>query len=171
QASIMLGGNWNHQDAVSAGDREFSRTALYLYGGSIIAGGSSRVPTGRVFTDDALQAQFGCDSGSVTRIAGAAGSSLNDYRCFDTNSDLYHYQPLNRILTPQERGSFFTLANYQITDWAEAYAEFMYNRTTSGFEIAELPFDSRADNVVISAQNIYNPFGYDLGGAAFPDPS
>ena len=49
--------------------------------------------------------------------------------------------------------------------------EFMYNRTSSGFEIAELPFDSRADNVVISAQNIYNPFGVDLGGAAFPDPS
>ena len=165
KASIMLGANWNHQDAVSAGDRDFSKNALYLYGGSIIQGGSSRVPTGRVFVPGA----GGC--GSQTRIEGSSGASLGDYRCFDTTNDLYNYQPLNRILTPQERGSFFTLANYQIADWAEAYAEFMYNRTSSGFEIAELPFDSRADNVVISGQNIYNPFGVDLGGAPFPDPS
>ena len=46
------------------------------------------------------------------------------------------------ILTPQERGSFFTPANYQIAEKAEAYAELMHNTTNSGFEIAELPFDS-----------------------------
>ncbi len=166
KASIMLGLNWNKQDAISAGDREFSKNALYLYNGSVQAGGSSRVPTGRVSLNPALQAQFGC--GSVTRKEGTAGSSLNDYRCFDTSSDLYNYQPLNKILTPQERGGLFTQANYKIADWAEAYGEIMYNRTHSGWEIAQLPFDSRADDVVISAQNLYNPFGYDLGGAETP---
>ncbi len=170
KASVMLGFNWNKQDAISAGDREFSKNALYLYNGSVQAGGSSRVPNGRVFLPRAaFNGQYGCPGTSaeisVIRVAGASGASPSDYRCFDTSSDLYNYQPLNKILTPQERGSVFTQANYKIADWAEAYAELLYNRTTAGWEIAELPFDSRADDVVISAQNVYNPFGIDLGGA------
>jgi outer membrane receptor protein involved in Fe transport len=163
KASVMLGLNWNKQDEISAGDRDFSKNALYLYNAAVVEGGSSRVPTGRVFLDPNNE---GC--GSVTRIEGTSGASLSDYRCFDTATDLYNYQPLNKILTPQERGSIFAQANYKIGDFAEAYAEILYNRTTAGWEIAELPFDSRADNVVISAQSIYNPFGVDLGGAETP---
>ena len=172
KASIMLGLNWNKQEKISAGDREFSRTALYLYNGSVQPGGSSRTPTGRINPDPALLAQFGnCDSGSVTRIDGAAGTSLADFRCFEDPADRYNFQPLNLNLTPQERGSIFTQANYKIADWAEAYAELLYNHTHSKWQIAELPFDARNDDVVVSAQNIYNPFGIDFGGAERPDPA
>ncbi|MGA8276611.1 MAG: TonB-dependent receptor plug domain-containing protein, partial [Rhodanobacteraceae bacterium] len=102
RGSVVAGLNYNKFDAVSAGARDFSRNALYyysLYGGAF-AGGSSRTPTGRIFLPSNLQNQFGC--GSVTRIAGTSGGSLSDYRCF-TGSDFYNYQPLNVILTPQER--------------------------------------------------------------------
>ncbi|MEZ5564951.1 MAG: TonB-dependent receptor [Gammaproteobacteria bacterium] len=57
-------------------------------------------------------------------------------------------------------------ARTKITDDVEMYAEFLYNRTTSGFQIAPLPFDARSDNTVISADNIYNPFGISFGGQA-----
>lgn len=172
--SILIGGNYNKQEAVSAGARDFSKFALYLYqtsGGapSVFQGGSSRAPNGRISLPDSLAAQYGGCS-SVTRNESAAGSSQSDYRCF-TNDDLYNYQPLNLLMTPQERGSLFTLANYKINDSVEAYTEVLYNHTRSGFQIAALPFDARADDVVISRDNFYNPFGIDFGGISGVNPN
>ncbi|MEZ5498032.1 MAG: TonB-dependent receptor [Steroidobacteraceae bacterium] len=166
RGNIMLGGTWNKQESISAGDRDFSRSALYLYG-SVFEGGSSRTPTGRIFFDagSPLANQYGCTS--VTRADGTSGSSLSDYRCFVTtgnNSDFFNYQPFNLLMTPQERGSIFTLADYDINEHIQFYAEAMFNTTRSGFQIAALPFDSRNDNIVISAQSVYNPFGIDFGG-------
>lgn len=159
--SVFFGGNYNKQEAVSANDRDYSRFALYLYGGVVSVGGSSRNTTGRVNLSPALQAQYGC--GSVTRIAGTSGASQANYRCFAA-SDLYNYQPFNLLMTPQERGSLFTMANYELGGTTEAYVEFIYNRTRAGFELAPLPFDAVADDTVISANSIYNPFGTDFGG-------
>ena len=48
--NLILGFNYNEQEAISAGDRAFSRNAIYFYG-SVFEGGSSRAPTGRVFFD------------------------------------------------------------------------------------------------------------------------
>ena len=42
----MFAANYNKQDSVSANDRDFSRFALYLYGGVVTPGGSSRTPSG-----------------------------------------------------------------------------------------------------------------------------
>lgn len=160
RGSVMLGASWNHQEEISANDRDFSRNAIYFYG-SVFEGGSSRVPTGRVF----VPGPGGC--ASVTRIDGAVGDSVDDYRCFvstGAGNDLYNFQPLNLVLTPQERGNIFTLASYDIGGGVEVYGEYLHNYTTSSWQIAPLPFDSRNDDVVISAQSIYNPFGVDLGG-------
>jgi outer membrane receptor protein involved in Fe transport len=172
RGGLVLGLNYNQQDAISAGDRAFSRNAIYFYG-SVFAGGSSRVPTGRMFIDDGdddvetpLEAFYGC--GSVTRIEGAQGDDLGDYRCYvgsGTPNDSYNYQPENLILTPQDRVSLFTLGSLEVNEHVELYTEFLYNYTTSGFKIAPLPFDSQADDIVISAQNMYNPFGVSFGGA------
>jgi outer membrane receptor protein involved in Fe transport len=154
----------NKQYEIASNDRAFSREALYFYG-SVFAGGSSRAPNGRISLPASLQGTFGCSS--VIRREGAAGSALSDYRCFITSgasADFYNYQALNLIVTPQERGNVFALANYDINESVGAYAEFLYNRTTSGFKIAELPFDSRSDRVVIPANNVFNPFGVAFGG-------
>ena len=80
-------------------------------------------------------------------------------------NDTYNFQPENLILTPQNRGSVFTLGSFGLNDNIELYTEFLYNYTKSGYKIAPLPFDSRADNVVISEDSIYNPFGTGLGGS------
>ncbi|NJO12769.1 MAG: TonB-dependent receptor [Gammaproteobacteria bacterium] len=166
--NIMVGGAWSQQDEVSANDREFARFARYLSSGVSTLGGSSRTTNGRIFLPDNLYAQYGCPAssgGSVTRTAGAAGDSPDDYRCW-TNDDFFNYQPFNLLMTPQERTSLFTFTNYQLTDSIQSYAEVLYTRTRSGFELAPLPFDSIADDTVISANNIYNPFGIDFGGGA-----
>jgi iron complex outermembrane receptor protein len=159
--NFEAGVNYNQQDELTMGSRNWSKYALYLYSGAFSKGGSSRVPTGRVFLNTTLKAQYGCSS--VTRIAGAAGTSLADYRCY-TGADAFNYQPYNLNITPQERGALFTKVNYKINDYAEAYGQVMYNHTHSGFQIAPLPFDSNSDTVVISKNSIYNPFGIDLGG-------
>jgi outer membrane receptor protein involved in Fe transport len=170
---FSINGNYNKTEAVSAGDRKFSEFAMYYYSGSIFPGGSSRVPTGRFYIPASATGLPPNVSGcaSVTRVDGASGSNLaSDYRCY-TPDDAYNYQPFNLIMTPQERGSLFANYDYQINDAVQLYAEVLYSRTSSGFQIAPLPFDSVADGVVISADSYYNPFGYDFGGADGSNPN
>jgi outer membrane receptor protein involved in Fe transport len=173
--NFVVGGGIQQQDGVSAGRRDFSKYALYLYGGStgVTKGGSSRVPTGRIFDNPNHITPPGSATPckSLTRIEGAPGSSLGDYRCFLVPADLYNYQPLNLILTPQERASAFSKANYKINDDIEAYAAVTATHTHSGFQIAPLPFDALADNVVLSKNSVYNPFGIDFGGASGLNPN
>jgi len=169
RGGVLVGVNYNKEEAISAGDREFSRFARYLYNAAVYGPttrGSSRAPGGRIYLPASYNAlyNYNCpvSSGeiSVTRIAGAAGTAPADFRCFRTSgdTDFYNFQPVNLLLTPQERGSLFTIANYEINDHVELYTELLYNRTSSGYQIAPLPFDSRSDDIVLSAQSIYNPF-------------
>ena len=169
RGNLVAGGSFNRQDEVSAGDRAFSKYATYFYG-SIFNGGSSRNVTGRINLPDNLLTQIGgpggCDSGSVTRVAGSAGDSIADFRCWEDPGDRYNFQPANLLITPQDRGTLFLLGHFDINDKLEFFSEVLYNRTHSGFKIASLPFTATSDDVVISADNIYNPFGIDFGGIA-----
>lgn len=165
--SVMFGVNYNKQDLVSAADREFSKAALYLYGGAVTEGGSSRTNVGRIrLPAGSAQANAFGGCSSVARNAGASGAIANtaNYHCFG-GSDFYNYQPYNLLMTPSERSAFFTMLNYKINDKVEAYGEVLYSRTTAGFNLASLPFDANADDTIISAQSYYNPFGDRFFGA------
>jgi len=169
--SFTFGADYNQQNELTMGQRNWSKNALYLYSGSLFSAGSSRTPTGRITLPSNLQGQFNCqgDANSVTRITGTPGTSLSDYRCFNDggpNDDHFNFQPYNLNLTPQERASFFTKANYEINDYITAYTTIIYNHTHSAAQLAPLPFDANADEVVISKNSIYNPFGTDFGGGA-----
>ncbi|MBL8271355.1 TonB-dependent receptor plug domain-containing protein [Steroidobacter sp.] len=166
--SVIFGVNYNKQDSVSAADRDFSAAALYLYGGVITAGGSSRTNVGRIRLpagSPQRDAFGGCSS--VARNNGASGTSADtaNYHCF-ANGDFYNYQPYNLLITPQERSNIFTMLNYKINDHVEAYGEVVYSRTTAGFNLASLPFDANADDTIISADSYYNPFGNNPYGVA-----
>ncbi|UXI69387.1 TonB-dependent receptor [Tahibacter amnicola] len=168
RGSILVGANYNKQEEALAVDRDFAKDALYLSSGVASPAGSSRTPRGRIVLPDAMLATFGCtnasNGGSVTRIPGAAGDSLDDYRCFRGADDAYNFQAVaNRVMTPQERASLFIVGNYRLTDSVEAYLEAFHNKTSSSSAIAPLPFDARTDNVLISADNVYNPFDIDFG--------
>ena len=173
KGSVYVGGNYFKQDSVSAGNRAYSKYALYLYGHTtgVTKGGSSRTPTGRIFDNPlGLLDSKGKPCSSVTRIADTNGSTLADYRCYNSPADNFNYQPLNLLATPVERSSMFGKANYKINDDVEAYSSFTYTHTHSGFQLAPLPFDSLNDNIVLSKSSIYNPFGIDLGGNSGANP-
>jgi outer membrane receptor protein involved in Fe transport len=169
KGNVIAGVNYNQFDGISSGDRDYSKNAVYLYGGSILgldgSLGSSRNPRGRLYLPEGNP--FGC--GSVTRIPGAAGSSTADYRCYASTSDSYNYQAVNLVQTPQERTNAFFLGNYQLTDDVSAFIEYYHNKTSANFGIAALPFDADSDGVVISADNYYNPFGVNFGPVSDTD--
>ena len=169
KGNIIAGLNYNKFDGISSNDRDFSKDATYLYSGYVSVFGSSRNPGGRIYFPEGspLIDQYGCDS--VTLTPGAAGDSQDDYRCYSGARDSYNYQATNLIMTPQERTNAFFLANYQITDNLNAFAEVYHNKTSSNFAIAALPFDANNDGVVISADNYYNPFGQNFGPASDTD--
>jgi outer membrane receptor protein involved in Fe transport len=175
--SVLFGARYSKQDPVAAIDRDFSRNALYLYGGVVTAAGSSRTPTGFIsvgssdFSGNFLDDE-GEECGVISRNAGTSGVTPNvsDYHCF-SGADLYNYQPFNLLITPQERSSVFTMLNYEIAEGMEAYGELLYNRTRSGFQLAALPFDANADDIIISADSAYNPFGIDFGGVLVGGPA
>ncbi|MDB6101962.1 MAG: TonB-dependent receptor, partial [Gammaproteobacteria bacterium] len=179
--SFTFGGSYTNQDGISAARRDFSKNSLGLYSGSVIIGGSSRNQLGRMSLnatglppaaqaqENALKAQYGCSS--VVRKPGTQGTALTDYRCFNSSADNFNFQPFNNLLTPQERGALFTTLNYTFNDYVEAYAEVLYSRTRSGFQIAPLPFDTQADDVIISKNSLYNPFGIDFGGLTSGNPN
>ena len=169
KGNIIAGLNYNKFDGISSNDRDFSKDATYLYSGYVSVLGSSRNPGGRIYFPEGspLIDQYGCDS--VTLTPGAAGDSQDDYRCYSGARDSYNYQATNLIMTPQERTNAFFLANYQITDNLNAFAEVYHNKTSSNFAIAALPFDANNDGVVISADNYYNPFGQNFGPASDTD--
>ncbi len=173
KGSVYVGGNYFKQDPVSAGNRDYSKYALYLYGHTtgVTKGGSSRTPTGRIFDNPlGLTGSNGKPCSSVTRISSTNGSTLADYRCYNSPADNFNYQPLNLLTTPVERSSMFGKANYQINDYVEAYSSVTYTHSHSGFQLAPLPFDSLNDNIVLSKNSIYNPFGSDFGGNSGVNP-
>jgi outer membrane receptor protein involved in Fe transport len=173
KGSIQVGGNYFKQDEVFAGRRDYSKYALYLYGGStgVTKGGSTRVPTGRIFDNPLnLIGANGKSCSSVTRIASTNGSTLQDYRCFNSPADDFNYQPINLLTTPVERSSFFGKGNYHINDFVEAYSSVTFTHSHSGFQEAPLPFDSLNDNITLSKNSIYNPFGIDFGGNSGANP-
>ena len=104
----------------------------------------------------------------LTRIEGRPGTSPADFRCFDNANDVYNFQADGNLnLTPQERTALFMAGSYNITDDVEAFLLGSWLRTESSFFIAPLPFDGRAavDNVPISGDSLYNPFGVDIADA------
>jgi iron complex outermembrane receptor protein len=166
RGNAIISANYHDQKLVSAADRAFSHDALTLYTGVVAVGGSSRIPTGRYRVPDSVGIDCNPNSAfsNVTHKAGTPGTSVADFRCI-TGSDVFNYQAVGNVeLTPQERAGVFVTGNYDVTEGVTAYLDAFINRTSSASQIAPLPYDGRGccDNVVISAQNIYNPFGVDI---------
>lgn len=155
KGNIVGGIDYNHFDAVSSGNRDYSKYATYLYSGSVFNAGSSRNPNGRAYLAD----------GSTVTLAGPVPgkTTAGDYRPYNGRTDAYNYAALNLIQTPQERTNVFVLGSYNLTDNVTAYMDAFYNKTTSHAALAPLPFDANSDGVLISKDNYYNPFGQDFG--------
>lgn len=161
--SIAAGLDYNKYDATLGSERKFSKQQLYLSSGSVVAAGSSSIPTGRIQLPQPVVDQYGCalsgppnPTANVT-LAQGDGSSQADYRC-RLGSDTYNYAALNYIQTAQKRTNGFVLANFNLTDNVTAFVDAFYNHTVSSGQDAPSPVGT-GDGLIISANNPINPFG------------
>ncbi|MGH8172897.1 MAG: TonB-dependent receptor plug domain-containing protein, partial [Rhodanobacteraceae bacterium] len=135
RGSIMAGINYNKQNAVLSGHRDFSKNSVSLYGtvdtpptGNI--GGSTSSPYGHISIPPEFADLFpGCTTGFLARNPGTNGQNVaTDYHCYVNNatattpSDKYNFATVNLIMTPQERTGLFLNGNYKLTDNVEVYA-------------------------------------------------
>ncbi len=174
KGSAMLGFNYNQQDPILQSDRSWSATPSVLRYGQTTFEGSATGPTGRYTLSRAaaIAANPALDCNNpgnvnpasvyVTRIAGTAGTSALDFKCFvgsGANNDTFNYAGETQLLTPQERYSLFGSASYELSDNISLYNNTFYTHTLSNSTIASDPFQTQAYGVPVSADSIYNPFG------------
>jgi iron complex outermembrane recepter protein len=159
--SIVGGLDYNKYDATLAARRKFSKQQLYLSSGSVVAAGSSSIPTGRIQLPASIANQYGCpinSSGTANvTLAQGDGSAIGDYRC-RLASDTYNYAALNYIQTAQKRTNGFVLGSYNFTDSLTGFVDAFYNRTVSSGQDAPSPVGT-GDGLIIYASNPINPFG------------
>jgi outer membrane receptor protein involved in Fe transport len=159
--SIAGGLDYNKYDAVLGKRRKFSKQQLYLSSGSVVAAGSSSIPTGRIQLPASIVSQYGCtvdsNGNANVTLAQGNGSALGDYRC-RLASDTYNYAALNYIQTAQKRTNGFILGSYNLTDNLTAFVDAFYNHTVSSGQDAPSPVGT-GDGLIIYANNPINPFG------------
>ncbi len=90
-----------------------------------------------------------------------------------SGADRFNFAPYNLLLTPSKRKSLFASTHYDINDNVSLHAKVLYNNRESSNQAAPEPIfvgpfagtGGIADNIVVAANNPYNPFGIDLNPA------
>ncbi|WP_342316089.1 TonB-dependent receptor [Lysobacter sp. FW306-1B-D06B] len=147
RGNVMLGVSYVKEEPVMAGDRKISAGGPPFFGGQSTTG----FPGSFVDTDN-IRYIIDPTTGAKTRF----------------NSDIHGYNsaPDNYLLTPQERTSLFTQANYDITDNVRFKTEMLYNERISEQLLAAMP----VTGMRLSASSYYNPTnpnGFYAGTPAF----
>ncbi|WP_225042107.1 TonB-dependent receptor domain-containing protein [Xanthomonas campestris] len=168
RGSLITGLSYHNIDPVSAAARDYSKDALALTDGVPVKQGSSATPTGTVNFNDGSEASNqlrqanGCTR--VTLNGGVSGrAGPGDFHCYDAAADSYNYQPFNLLQTPQKRTNAFVLGTYRFSDSVEGYVNTWFSKTESASIIAPIPIFSNGDNILVSSQSYYNPFGVNFG--------
>lgn len=176
KGSIVFGIQYDKQDPVSAANRDFSKNAQYIYNTAVNThAGSSRTPGGRYFIPgtSAVAQALGCRVINGVTSVTLSGNKLptqttppapGDFRCYSGGSDGFNFQAVgNYDLIPNERTGVFVLGNYKLTDSVEAYIELLYHKMVAHTQLAPYPFDLSSNQLVIPADQYYNPFGTTFG--------
>ena len=170
KGSIVFGLQYDKQDPISAANRNVSKVAQYIYNSGVNThAGSSRTPGGAFFLPKGSPAATALGCTKVT----LSGSHLpgqttppaqGDFRCYNSSTDGFNFQAVgNYDLIPNERTGVFVLGNYKLTDSVEAYTELLYHKMVAHQQLAPYPFDLVGNNIVIPADQFYNPFGVTFG--------
>lgn len=161
--SVVGGVGYNRFKAIPRPSRDYA-SLLTLASGKLVPGGSSSVPSDRIQLPPSLAGSFGCTHAT---LQGGDGSSLGDYRCYDSINDPYDYSAANFIQAPQERKNAFVMASYDLSDSVTAFINAFYNHTVASGKDAAAP-SGTGDGLVIKASNPINPFGVTFSDTVIP---
>jgi iron complex outermembrane receptor protein len=176
RAQWFLGGSYYKQEKILAADRDISQ---FPVPGTGLSNGSSATPFGRfVFQDPNTGTVY-----SITPNAGATDPTYtsgepacpttrtDDFHCF-TTADRFNFALYNLLLTPSERKSVFGQVQFEFSPAVSGHAKLLYNERDSANQAAPEPIFLGTDagvfnhwaetDLVIAANNPYNPFGFDL---------
>jgi iron complex outermembrane receptor protein len=168
--SLVVGGYYTKQGAVSTRDRSISQFPT-PGGTSCAAGGcSSAIPNGR----------FDVLGMSLTLKAPVAGKPVypTDFRNYSSATDSFNFAPYNYLLTPSERYGAYVNFKQALSDTINLRTKLVYNHRHSTTEAAFLPLfigpdagnGNLLDTISIDATNPYNPFGVTLSAGNPGDP-
>jgi len=167
--SVVIGGNYVKQGAVSAADRAISRFPAPYSTTCADGGCSSFLPNGR-FIGSVFP-----NGGDETLIAPVipGPSTPADFRDFvgsGPNTDRFNFAPYNYFQIPLDRYGLFANLKYDLADNFHFTVKGLWNERKSKNQAAPLPFGIGPDAGVtpfldatgIDSTNIYNPFGVDI---------
>jgi len=182
--SFFFGASYLEQKEVESVDREISR---FPVPGTGLTFASSATPNGRFIffpptansacplTD--LDGDPNTPSVPFCNITTPNGQSFpngpnfpGDFIGFGT-ANRFNFAEYNYLLTPSERKGIFAQGRYDVGDNVTWYVRALYNNRQSENRAAPEPLflgpdagtgNPYADDIFISADNPFNPFGYDL---------
>ena len=100
---------------------------------------------------------------NITIKTGTNGQSISDYRPFIA-SDHFNYAKLYDLIAPNTNATGYVQGHYALSNNINFHTTFMYDRHRSIQSYSPIPLDITAGGLdfVISKNNPYNPFGFDL---------
>ena len=173
RAQWIVGASWFKQKEISSSEYLWAREPVP---GTGLANGSSATPQGRlVFADPSGNTYNITSNTGVTKPvfdpSQTGCTRTDDYHCF-TRADRFNFAPYNLLLTPNERKSVFGQVRFEFTPNVSGWFRGLYSERESANQAAPEPFflgtdagvynDWAETKLVISANNPYNPFGFDL---------
>ncbi|HEX2691301.1 MAG TPA: TonB-dependent receptor plug domain-containing protein, partial [Kofleriaceae bacterium] len=178
KGNITFSAGYQKQDAVMAGDRDFSsRTASYNYacdpddpmckvGGTTLEG-SVATPTGYIGTLDSKGNKAFTPQGCTADICTADVNHPGMFRDFidptaDSFGDSYNFQTKNFLFTPSTRVNLFANGSYELSKNTQGFFEASFNSRKSEQQLAEEPLITSSKKIIISKDNEYNPFKADV---------
>jgi iron complex outermembrane receptor protein len=180
RSNLFIGASYIEQDEILASTREQASVPIP---GTGVAFGSSGTPRGRfIFTDPNTGATLDLtpNEGETDPFYDPAQTGCertDDYHCFGT-PDRFNFAQYNMLLTPSKRMGVFGQYRFYFNDEVHAYAKALVNRRESVNQAAPEPIflgadagtgNPISDRMFISADNPYNPFGFDLVSVDDPD--
>jgi outer membrane receptor protein involved in Fe transport len=174
RGNVLFSAGFTSQTEVWAGKRDFSRfdysAAGYDWASSqMFTGGSSATPSGRFAKPtemgnaawEALKAQHP-DATNFTIGADGKWRPFNSAGVTEVGGDFYNYQPENYLVTPQFRLNLFSTGSFRLKGSVKAYYEALYTHRESEQKLAPVPLFTDQEGLVVSRDNVYNPWGVDF---------
>lgn len=170
--SVVFGGYYTKQDAVSTRDRAISQFPTFGITSCAPAnsGCSSAIPLGRY---DVLDQSLTLSAPIIGRA-----TTLADLRNY-TAADRFNFAPFNYLLTPSERYGGFLNFKQALSDAVNMRVKLVYNKRHSTTNAAFLPLfigpdagnGNLLDRISIDRTNPFNPFGVTLSSGVNLDGS